>query len=148
MAVDAAVAELVRMGIPYGAVNAGGDLALHGIPPSGDGWSILVEGQGERVVTLDRGALATSTVLERRWSVDGQARHHLLDPRTGLPAEGDIVLASVAAPTCAEAEVAAKVALLSGSVDGEAYLRRVGLPGLLVRVDGLTRRIGMLGSPT
>jgi thiamine biosynthesis lipoprotein ApbE len=40
--------------------------------------------------------------------------HHLIDPRTGRPSTGEVVQATVWAPTCAEAEVLAKWALLSG----------------------------------
>jgi thiamine biosynthesis lipoprotein len=141
MAVDAAVATLRRAGIAYAAVNAGGDLAVHGLPPGMTSWSILIEGAGERMATLHRGALATSTVLKRRWRVGLEARHHLLDPRSGLPATSGLVLASVAAATCAQAEVAAKVALLQGPIGGAAFLRDRGLAGLLVAADGNTQRI-------
>ncbi len=141
MAVDAALAELRRAGIPYAAVNAGGDLAVHGMPPGMRTWSIVVDGAGERAVTILRGALATSTVLERRWRVGAETRHHLLEPRTGLPAASGVVLATVAASTCAQAEVAAKVALLRGPELGAAFLRGHGLAGLLVAEDGTTQRI-------
>ena len=146
MAVDAAVAGLLRAGIPYAAVNAGGDLAVHGLPPDSNAWPIVVEGAGERMVTIRRGALATSTVLVRRWHVGADTRHHLLDPRSGLPASSGLVLVSVAAETCADAEVAAKVALLRGPVSGAAFLRRSGLAGLLVGDDGTTQRIGVVPS--
>jgi hypothetical protein len=48
----------------------------------------------------------------------------------------------VAAATCAQAEVAAKVALLRGPELGAAFLRDHGLGGLLVAEDGATQRIG------
>jgi thiamine biosynthesis lipoprotein len=142
MAVDAATNELRDAGIPYAAVNAGGDLAVHGLPPGMRSWSILVEGAGQRSVTIPHGALATSTVLDRRWRVGTESRHHLLDPRTGLPVRSGLVLATVAAATCAQAEVAAKVALLRGPQLGASFLRDHGLAGLLVAEDGAAQRIG------
>jgi thiamine biosynthesis lipoprotein ApbE len=39
----------------------------------------------------------------------------VIDPRTGAPAETDLLQVTVTAPTCAEAEVAATATLLGGS---------------------------------
>jgi FAD:protein FMN transferase len=142
MAVDAALARLVAADLPYAAVNAGGDLAPHGLPPGFAAWPIVVEGAGSRVVTLRRGALATSTSLLRRWRVGRKQLHHLIDPRTGFPSTSDVVLAAVAGDRCAQAEVAAKAALLAGRAAGAAFMEQNGLAGLLVAEDGSSWRIG------
>ena len=142
MAVDAALTLIVRSGIPYAAVNAGGDLAVHGQPPNAGGWEIAIDGSVPGQVSLDSGALATSSVERRRWQVDGQPRHHLLDPRTGMPATTGVRSASVAAATCQQAEVAAKAALLLGPAAGSDFLLRRNLSGLLVTDGGDALRIG------
>ena len=142
MAVDAALALLVRRGNPYGAVNAGGDLAVHGQPPDANGWEIAIDGSVPSQLSLRSGALATSSVERRRWQVDGRPRHHLLDPRTGMPAATGLRSASVAAATCQQAEVAAKAALLLGPVAGSEFLLRRNLSGLLVTDGGDALRIG------
>ena len=118
------------------AVNAGGDLAVHGQPPNASGWEIAIDGSVPSQVSLRSGALATSSVERRRWQVDGQPRHHLLDPRTGMPATTGLRSASVAAATCQQAEVAAKAALLLGPAAGSDFLLRRNLSGLLVTDDG------------
>jgi thiamine biosynthesis lipoprotein len=83
------------------------------------------------VLHFSRGGLATSGALRRWWLRDGQRQHHLLDPRTGRPiplwiddrdapgqervsAASRLATATALAPTAAQAEVAAKVALLRG----------------------------------
>jgi thiamine biosynthesis lipoprotein len=142
MAVDAAIAALDAAGCPFAAVNAGGDLAVLGTPPGARGWPVILDEATERTVTVHRGGLATSSVLARRWTAGGTVRHHLLDPRTGLPSTSQVVTASVAAATCREAEVAAKVALLRGAAEGAAFLTGHGLAGLLVTADGATWRTG------
>jgi thiamine biosynthesis lipoprotein len=142
MAVDAAADALRAAGVPYAAVNAGGDLAVLGTPPGTTGWPVILDEGDERTVTVHRGGLATSSVLGRRWTNGGVTRHHLLDPRTGLPSASDVVSASVAAATCREAEVAAKVALLRGAAGGAAFLTAHDLSGLLVTVQGDTWRTG------
>lgn len=137
MAVDAAVAALAGRGVSAALVNAGGDLAVLGVPPGARQWSLAVPGRdGWWSIPLVRGALATSGVARRHWMQDGAARHHLLDPRTGEPARSGLWSATVAAGTCAQAEVAAKVAFLLGRHEGGAFLRRLGLAGLLVGAEG------------
>lgn len=99
-------------------------------------WQVAFAEADDAAVTLTSGALATSGVTRRRWVQDGVERHHLIDPRSGLPADSGLRSVSVAAPTCAQAEVAAKVALVLGRDAGIAFLGRLGLPGLLTLTDG------------
>ena len=47
---------------------------------------------------LEHGALATSGRDRRRWRRDGAEAHHLIDPATGLPADGDFLRVTVVAP--------------------------------------------------
>ncbi len=70
----------------------------------------------------------------------------LLDPRSGLPARSGLWSVSGGAPTCAWAEVAAKVACILGPNDGVDFLQAWGLPGLLVEESGACRTTG--GWPT
>lgn len=143
MAVDAALAALAADDAGPCAVDAGGDLAVLGRPPGRDAWPIaLVEADGAPVVGLVSGALATSTVSRRRWRVDGEERHHLVDPRTGRPAGSGLRAATVAASTCRAAEVACKAALLLGAEEGRAFLERHGLSGLLVTDDAHPLPVG------
>jgi thiamine biosynthesis lipoprotein len=143
MAVDAAVDDLASRSISPVAVNAGGDLAVAGLPPQADGWAIAVEGPDHpRVISLSGGALATSSVARRRWRQGGVDRHHLIDPRTGLPSTVPLFSASVTAPSCTQAEVAAKVAFLLGPDDGSTFLTERGLSGLFLAPDGSERLAG------
>ena len=49
------------------------------------------------LVGLADGGVATSTSLCRRWTVGGEVRHHLIDPRTGEPSTSDLALVTVVA---------------------------------------------------
>ncbi len=122
-------------------VSLGGDVAVAGDAPA-DGWTIGIADDHRRrpdaceeAVTIHSGGLATSSLLVRRWWHDGEAVHHVLDPRTGLPVAPCWRSVSVAAATCADANVAATAALVLG---GEAFdwLARRGLPARLVAADG------------
>jgi FAD:protein FMN transferase len=137
MAVDAALENLRLSGVSPALVNAGGDLAVLGLPPSAQHWQLAVPGR-ERfwTIPLRQGAVATSGIAHRHWWQGQALRHHLLDPRTGLPAQSDLWSVSVVADRCEQAEVAAKVAFILGSRQGADFLRRHHIAGLLVYMDG------------
>jgi thiamine biosynthesis lipoprotein len=137
MAVDAALEELRLNGIEAALVNAGGDLAVLGLPPDAEQWPISVPGRDQYwTLPLHHGAIATSGIAHRQWRQGDTLQHHLLDPRTGLPARGDLWSVTVVADRCEQAEVAAKVAFILGSKQGAAFLKKHHIAGLLVRQDG------------
>jgi thiamine biosynthesis lipoprotein len=137
MAVDAALERLRENGISPALVNAGGDLAVLGLPPTGDTWLISVPGREHYwSLPLHHGAVATSGIARRHWRQGNILRHHLLDPRTGLPAQSDLWSVTVVTDRCEQAEVAAKVAFILGSRQGADFLRKHSIAGLLVHEDG------------
>ncbi len=119
LAVDAAVA-LLRHGW---FVSAGGDLAVRS--------PLVVELPLGGSVELRRGALATSGSVKRRWLRGGEVQHHLIDPRSGRPADSPWQQVTVCGATCLAADTAAKSAFLVGEA-GPAWLDARGLPGRFV----------------
>jgi len=116
-AADLLVARARERGAAGVMVELGGDLVVSGESPVAGGWSIGVEHPDDRsqhldVIRLDAGAVATSGTRQRLWSVDGEERHHLLDPRTLLPARTGLHSATVIAGTGARAEVLTKAAFI------------------------------------
>jgi thiamine biosynthesis lipoprotein len=138
MAVDAAMQALIHTGVRFAAVNAGGDLRIHGPLPGHSSWPVRVEaGERDIDVTLHKGALATSSTTKRRWIRGTEQRHHLLDPRTGAPVTNEVLSVTVAASSCTEGEVHAKTVLILGSADGQSYLAERGITSLIVTKDWL-----------
>ena len=79
-------------------------------------------------LSLSDGAIATTGIGRRRWiGPDGEAAHHLLDPRSGEPAFTGIAQATAIAPSGVLAEVYAKAALLSGPAGAAAWLPHGGV---------------------
>ena len=122
-------------------VDAGGDIAM-----TGGSWTIGVEtSDGSVVLELDEGAVATSGRDRRRWSAGGEDAHHLIDPATGRPAEGDLLRVTTVAATGMEAEVLATALFLAGDLDDAAAEADVlGVPAILVADDGRTVLTGGL----
>jgi FAD:protein FMN transferase len=120
-AADLACAELVDSGAKGALVNVGGDLRARGEPPTGDAWDVALadpaaaDREVARVALVD-GAVATSSRARRRWRTNGRDVHHLVDPRTGLPARTRHATVSVIAGAAWWAEVVSK-AVLVGDLD-------------------------------
>ena len=127
-----ALADLLIDELGENAVcNLGGDLRVRGAGPDGDGWHIgLCDGT---LVALREGAVCTSGISRRRW---GHSMHHLIDPRTGMPATTDLAEVSVVSDNALRGEVYAKSAVLLGAALGIAFLEARGVPYAVVPAEG------------
>jgi thiamine biosynthesis lipoprotein len=122
-------------------VSLGGDIAIAGPAPNG-GWPVRIaddhraslDGPGP-VVSLESGGLATSSVTVRRWRVGEDELHHILDPRTGRPAQSCWQTVSVAAASCVDANTASTAAVLLGEA-APVWLAERRLPARLVGISG------------
>jgi len=121
-------------------ISLGGDIAVSGTPPC-DGWPVTVGAAGGPLIRLPAGAVATSSVTCRRWRRGGRELHHIIDPRTGLPADGPWQTVTVAAATCADANAAATAAIVAGK-RAEDWLTRAGVAARLISHGGQVRLLG------
>jgi thiamine biosynthesis lipoprotein len=143
-AADTAAAALGRH--TPALVDAGGDVAVSGPRRDGTPWPIGIGDprQPDRMlelIGLEHGGVATSGRDFRRWKTERGEAHHLIDPRTGLPANTDVLSATVIAASAFRAEVAAKVIVLLGASAGLAWIEaRAGLAALVVLEDGTILR--------
>ena len=122
-------------------VSFSGDLSTCG-PAPGGGWRVRVTDDHRagddtpgQTVTVRDGGLATSSTTVRRWTAGDMSLHHIIDPRTGLPAQAGWRTVSVAAIDCVTANTAATAAIVRGE-SAPGWLAAHGLPARLVRTDG------------
>jgi thiamine biosynthesis lipoprotein len=158
-AADSAATELAKVAGCGVLVALGGDIAVAGRPPlREDGrrcWRITVRDRTdvraavgaasipespadlgpEAEISITDGGLATSGTSSRRWLRGGDLLHHILDPRTGLPAATPWRTVSVAAGNCLDANTASTAAMLLGP-KAPAWLTLHGRPARLVPEDG------------
>jgi FAD:protein FMN transferase len=111
-------AHVLRQYVPACAVSAGGDMFLIGYPEGQDFWEVGLEDPRDprtyiSVLSLQEGALATSSVVKRAWKQGGIPRHHLIDPRTGEPAQTSWLSVTVLASHTTMAEAFAKAFLIA-----------------------------------
>lgn len=130
------------------AVSAGGDMFLIGYPDGQDYWEIGLEDprdptQDLALLRAQQGAVATSSVVKRAWKQGEAKRHHLIDPRTGEPAETPWLSVTVMAGRAAEAETFAKAFLIAG--EEEARRLSEENPGLTVLAIDRSGQVNKLG---
>ncbi len=157
-AADEAASRLAQLGPCI--VNAGGDIAVRRPALEAYHWLVGImapsfTGKGEEgeveeetqleLLSIESGGLATSGRDYRRWKLGGQWKHHIIDPRTGAPAETDVMTATVVAPTACLAEVGAKMAFLLGGSAGLEWIEaRPSLAALMVLENGQVLRSSRL----
>jgi thiamine biosynthesis lipoprotein len=149
-----AAAGLRAMGGEGGIlVSLGGDIALAGEPPPG-GWKVQVSidsndaiDESEEGVILQGGGVASSSTRVRRWRRGGVEVHHIIDPRTGCPADTVWRLATVVADSCVDANIASTAAIIRGE-RAIPWLEAQGLPSRLVGAGDRVVRVGGWPEPT
>lgn len=123
-------------------VEIGGDVAVAG--SRSRPWQVQVSersGEPGQRVGLDHGGIATSSTISRRWRTTAGAAHHVIDPRTGRPADGPWRTVTVWAPTAVGANTASTAALVLGD-DAVTHLRGLDVAARLVSRDGTVEHVG------
>ena len=104
----------------------------------------LETGGASTLVRLGAGGLATSSVSARRWRRGGRQWHHVVDPRTGLPAQGPWRTVTALGRTAAAANAATTASIVLGAaaydwlVDHDVAARLVDHDGHVTRTPAWT----------
>ena len=136
--IDLAMQHLQELGIENAIINTGGDLRAigdrQGVPwkiairrPSGSGVLGIVETRGDESVF-------TSGDYERMFVWEGKRYSHIIDPRTGYPAEGTSSV-TVIHDDSAVADAAATALFIAGPEHWYGIARRMGIRYVLLVDD-------------
>lgn len=142
-AVEAAAAVLAARGVRYALVNGGSSsIKVVGDNPGGRGWRVGIEdprnaGRSLGVIVLKSGeAIGTSADTERFIIRDGKRYSHIIDPRTGYPADKGIAQVTVVAKDATQADLLTKALFLHEPGWSLDFARAQGFEALIVQVDG------------
>ncbi|MGA9090987.1 MAG: FAD:protein FMN transferase [Bradyrhizobium sp.] len=138
-AADRAAEVCADLGMRHGLIDLGGDIRVVGPQPDGLPWRIGIRHprDADRLaaeIALWSGALATSGDYERFIEVDGRRYCHILDPKTGWPAQG-LSSVTVISDRCLVAGSLSTAAMLKGSA-GAGWLHGLGVRHLVIDEDG------------
>ncbi|RKY36621.1 MAG: FAD:protein FMN transferase, partial [Candidatus Omnitrophota bacterium] len=141
--VDLVAEFLKKSGIENALVEIGGEIYCSGEGPDGKGWRIGIRHplHRERLVArleISDVGIATSGNYENYIFWKGKKYGHIIDPRTGYPADNDVLSVTVIAPTCMEADAWATGVFVLGWEEGKVMiLRHPKLEGVMIRrTDG------------
>ena len=76
------------------------------------------------IISLSNKAIATSGNYRNYYIKDGRKIAHTINPRTGYPAQQDILSSTVMAPTCAEADAFATAFMVLGLEGAKQVLQK------------------------
>jgi thiamine biosynthesis lipoprotein len=142
-AADKAVEVMKKNGVKSGLVSIAGDIKAFGFKPDGRPWKIGIKnprGNDESdeimaTIELTDMAISTSGDYERYFIIDGKRHHHILNPKTGYPAEGCRSV-SIVAKEGAITDPFSTGLFIIGAEKGIKLLEEMGIDGIIVDKDG------------
>lgn len=136
-AVDCAVKKLKETGIKSCLINAGGQIYALG-DKSGVPWKVAIQDPRKKgfidYLELRDTAVATSGDYEQYFLQDKQRYAHILNPKTGYPADSGVISVTVTAPDGLTADALATAIFVLGKVKGLKLAKE--FPGVKVRITG------------
>ena len=139
-AADKAKALLIKKGVQAGIINASGDMNTWGKQPNGESWMVAITNPLNKEkafswLPIDNSAIVTSGNYEKFVVFDNIRYAHIIDPRTGYPAQG-IVSASVLCSSAELADALATAVTVMGVEVGLDFINQLkGVECILVDVN-------------
>lgn len=153
------ICDLLRTsGVESASVNLGGNVAVVGTKPDGSLWRVGIRmpqpswnGRPEEAVAavpVADGSVVTSGIYERAFRCEGQLMHHILDPRTGFPAQTDLLGASVVCERSLDADGYTTALIIMGLARATEFVEALpGIDAVFVGTDGaISVTSGLLGA--
>lgn len=159
-AADLAVEVLRKGSINSGIVAIAGDIRAFGLKPDGKPWNIGIKNprqnnESDEIIAkikLNDKAISTSGDYERFFLQDGKRFHHLLDPKTGYPAD-QCRGVSIITDKGVFADAFSTAVFILGTESGLKLVRETGMDaividsnGIIHTTDGLKGRLEIEGS--
>jgi len=125
---DEIVKILIKNDIPFGIIDLGGNLYVHGKKNGSEDWTLGIrdpEGSATDLlgkVTLNNKSLVTSGGYERFFEFNGSRYHHILDPFTGYPVESGLKSVSIISDSSIDCDALSTAIFAMGLTDGLAAI--------------------------
>lgn len=141
---------LLANGIKSAVLSIGGNVQTVGLKPDGSLWTVAVKDPdgGENLCRVKIGecAVVTSGGYERYFDFEGKRYHHIIDPKTGRPAQSEFKSVTVICADGTRADALSTAFYIGGKKLLCEYLRQhVGVNVILYTSDNeliVTREIG------
>ncbi len=137
-AADELVKILKEQSINSALIDLGGNIYALGEKENGDPWRVGIknpfDSTGAPVVRVDlkNQSVVTSGVYERFFELDGNRYHHLLDSKTGYPADNGLMSVTIVTESSMLADVLSTAVFVLGQEDGMNFLNSIGEKGFCI----------------
>lgn len=118
-----------RFGIVSAYSNLGGNVVTLGAKPDGSPWYVGIQHPRQENGLIGAVAVVDQTVVTsgdyQRCFIDkqGKRHHHILDPKTGYPAESGLVSVTIVTESALAADALSTIVFVAGIGKGLGYLR-------------------------
>lgn len=140
-AADRAKEILIANGFNAGIINASGDMSVWGYMPDGTPWKVAIKNPLSKekafaLLPVENKAVVTSGDYEKYIEIKGKRYGHIIDPRSGMPAQG-IISVTVFAPKAELADALATSVFVMGSEAGLNLINQLpDVECLIVKANG------------
>ncbi|XP_060085549.1 FAD:protein FMN transferase-like [Ylistrum balloti] len=121
---------LKNAGVESAILDFGGNIVLLGKKKNGEAWNIGIQkpfysGEVALVLQSTEAAVVTSGVYERYFTENGKQYFHIIDPRTGYPAENELLSATVVSQESTLADALSTAVFVMGAEKGMQLVERL-----------------------
>lgn len=115
-------------GITSALVDLGGNVQALGTKPDGSEWRIGIRDPEDEngmlgILSISDLAVITSGGYERYFEENGETYHHIIDPRTGYPAESGLLSVTIVSPDGTLADGLSTFLFIAGREQAEEFWR-------------------------
>lgn len=137
---DEMVEKLKAAGVDSALINLGGNAYAMGKKQTGENWKIGIQDPRDEeniigIITAEDIAVITSGDYQRYFELDGKRYHHILDPKTGYPADSGVHSVTVIHESATLADALSTAAFVAGVEKGNELLKSYGAMGIFITDD-------------
>ena len=125
---DEVAKVLKENGVQHAIINLGGTVLTIGGNMQGNPWKIGIQdpfnprGDFLGIIPVKDKTIVTSGTYERYFEQDGKRYHHILDPRTGFPADNEVASVSIVTDKSIDGDGNSTSVLLLGLEEGMKFI--------------------------
>ncbi len=133
---------LLAHGVQSAALSLGGNVLTIGTKPDGSAWKIGITDPFSpesiaATVSAEDLSVVTSGTYERYFEEDGILYHHILDPKTGYPADSGLASVTILAQSSLTSDALSTAVFVLGAEEGMALVESLpDVEALLITEDG------------
>ncbi len=128
--------------VPGAIISIGGTILTYGSKGADDIWRVGIQdprgATGDAIGAIEVGGgtfISTSGDYEKFFEVDGKRYHHILDPKTGYPADNGLISVTIATDNGLTSDAMSTACFVMGLEDGMRYAESKGADAVFVTSD-------------